>query len=98
MNLPIFTDKNDVFQLMQQRWASIINPFLSKAFVKGQLLPNVSLINGATVVNHKLGRIMQGWIIADQNAAASIYRSAAFNDLTLTLTSNASVTVNLWVF
>ena len=42
--------------------------------------------------------MQQGWIISDQSAAASIYRSAAFNDLTLTLTSSAPCTINLVVY
>lgn len=83
---------------MQNTWAALLDPIISIATNNMLLLKNVSLINGVTVVNHKLGRQMQGWIVADKNAAADIYRSAAFNPLTLTLTSNAAVVVNLVVF
>ncbi len=82
----------------QNQWASIINPVLSNPQNNAALLTGVVLKNGVTVINHKLGRKPQGWFIADQTAAAQIYRSAAFNDLTLTLTSNAAVTVSLGVF
>ena len=64
------------------------------------ILKNVSLKEASVpnVINHKLQRTQQGWFITDQNGAASIYRSQPFNSTTLTLTSNASVAVNLWVF
>jgi len=84
--------------LMQTQWAQQIDPVLTNILVSGQYLPEVQLINGVTVVNHKLSRKMQGFLICGQNAAANIYYSQPFNDINLTLTSNAVVTVNLWVF
>lgn len=84
--------------LMQTRWASILNPFLSNPLNDVQILENVALANGATKINHLLSRKQQGWFIVDQNATASIYRSQPFNDKTLTLTSSAAVTVNIGVF
>lgn len=84
--------------LLQTNWASILNPIIANPMSDGVFLKGVELINGVTVVNHLLQRKQQGWIIIDTNAAASIYRSASFNALTLSLTSNAAVTVNLYVF
>jgi hypothetical protein len=86
------------YDLHQTQWAQTLDPIVSKPLVQGSLLKNVALINGTTVVNHLLGRQMQGWCIADINGAATIYRSAPFSSTTLTLTSNAAVTVALWVF
>lgn len=86
------------FTMFQTRWKALLGPILSNPANQGLLLQNVKLINGVTVVNHLLGREMQGWIIADIDGAATIYRSAKMNDLTLTLTSNAAVTVSLEVF
>ena len=86
---------------MQQQWASQLNPLLSNQLTQGLLLHNVALINGTTVVNHKLGRPLVGWLIVGINAAATIYDSQATNptpQLTLILNSNAKATVNLWVF
>lgn len=94
MQLPILKNLPDVVT----RWKSILDPMLGRAYLNGQLLTGISLTNGTSTFNHKLGRKQQGWVITDQNAAASIYRSVDFNDLTLTLTSDAVVTVNLWVF
>lgn len=83
---------------MQTRWASIINPFLANPILSVQTLQAVSLINGVTTINHKLGQVQQGWFIIDINGAATVYRSQPFNDKTLVLTSNAAVTVNIGVF
>lgn len=86
------------WEIAQTRWASIINPLLINPISNPSILENIALINGVTVINHKLGRTQQGWFLSDIQGAATIYRSAAFNDLTLTLTSNAAVTVNIGVF
>lgn len=85
---------------MQTRWASQLNPVLANLLIQGQLLTNQSLINGDTVVNHKLGRTPQGWFIIAPNAAAAVFQTAYQPNptLTLILTSNAAVTCDIWVF
>lgn len=98
MKLAIFNTDDKNFSLMQTSWASAINPVLSSPLNNGLLLKGVPLATGVTVINHKLGRLLQGWQICDVNGAATIYRSAAKNDLTLTLTSSAAVTVDIFVF
>jgi len=94
MQLPLKLAK----ELMETKWKSIIDPFLSNPTNNISILNDVVLINGVTVIDHKLGRNMQGWFLVDINAAATIYRSAPLNDKTLTLTSNAVATVSLGVF
>lgn len=84
--------------LMQDRWASQLNPLLSNQITQGALLKDIFLVSGMTVINHLLGRKMVGWIISDITGAALIYRSAPLDDQTLTITSDSPVTVNLWVF
>lgn len=96
--LPKYQTPDQALTLLQSAWASIIDPFLKNPIFKGNILKSVALINGVTIINHLLSREQQGYIITDQNAAASIYRSAAFNDKTLTLASNAAVVVNLYVY
>lgn len=93
-----YQTSDQALTLMQNSWAAQLNPVISNVLVRGLLLTNVALINGATVINHLLSRTQQGWMIVDQNGAAQIYRSAPLNNKTLTLTSNAAVTVSLWVF
>jgi hypothetical protein len=94
MQLPI----NLTESLQQTRWKSILDPLLANPLNNISILEDVSLVTGANTINHLLGRMMQGWLILDINGAATIYRSEPMNDITLTLTSSANVTVNLGVF
>ncbi len=96
--LPIFTTDDKNLSMLQTRWATEINPLLRAPMSKGLILKEVILASGANVVNHLLGRTLQGWYVVDQNASVTIYRSAAKNDKTLTLTSSGAVTVDLFVF
>lgn len=98
MALNLFKSDDQTLMLMQKQWTSQLNPLLAVSLTQGSLLTNIKLINGASTFNHYLGKQMSGWMIADQNALASVYRSAPLNSQTLTLTSSASVTVSLWIF
>ncbi len=80
------------------RWKALLDPMLANPLNNASILNGVQLAIGATVINHKLGRPLQGWFILDIDGAATIYRSAPLNNLTLTLTSDAAVTVNIGVF
>lgn len=85
---------------MQTQWASTLNPVIANDLINGLQLTGKALINGTTTMNHTLGRKMVGWFVTDIDGVASIYkpRTAAFNEKTLTLVSNAAVTVNIWVY
>lgn len=85
---------------MQVQWAAALNPVIGNALVNGLQLTNVSLINGTTIINHRLARNMLGWFVTDIEAAATIYRpkTAPLNNKTLTLISSAAVICNLWVY
>lgn len=83
------------------RWKAILDVLISNRSLQSQILSNVLLANGTTVVNHLLGRDLTGWRIIRINGAASVYDQQATNqtpELTLVLTSNAAVTVSLEVF
>jgi hypothetical protein len=87
--------------MMANTWATALDPVIANPLVQGQLLTNVALANGTTIVNHKLGRKLIGWLIVGINGAATVYDNQASNQmpqLTLSLTSNAAVTANIWVF
>lgn len=83
---------------MQTRWKSILDILIKNPLNSVSILENVALINGVTVVNHKLSRVQQGWFLTDIQGVATIYRSASFNATNLTLTSSAAVVVNIGVF
>jgi len=80
------------------KWSAAINPVLANILLQGNAINGVKLINGATVINHGLGRMPIGFIITDLNANSTIYRSQPFTTTTLTLTSSAAATVNIWIF
>lgn len=97
-NLQQFQGGDQSFQLMQSAWSGVLNSFLKQPYLNGIVLPSIELAVGNNVINHKLGRSPQGWVQADIDGTSTIYRSAPFNSLTLTLYSSAAVTVSLYVF
>jgi len=86
------------WNLASDRWANIIEPVIQFPPNQGLLRKNVPLVIGDNVINTLLGKQQQGWIIIDQDAASQIYRSAPFNNLTLTLNSSAACNISLLVF
>jgi hypothetical protein len=87
------------WDLAAPRWASELNPVIALPILQGVLLKDISLTMGIPkVVNHLLQRQPQGWLITDNTASATVWRTAAFNILTLTLEASADTTVSLWVF
>lgn len=82
----------------QTKWAGTLNPIINSPLTNPLILQGIKIVAGDNVINHLLQRRQQGWIISDIDAAISLYRSQAFNDLTLTLTSSGNATVNLVVF
>lgn len=95
-NLP----KKQTLEQLQSKWPAILNPVIANLLVNGQLLTNQSLVNGTTVINHKLGRIPQGWFLVAPQAAATVFQATQQPNptLTLTLISNAAVVTGIWVF
>lgn len=101
MSLPIYKSDDQDLMLMQTKWAQELNPVLNSPLLAGRLIRNVALINGSTQVDHKLGRKLQGWMVIRKRGAAEIYDSQDSNSmpqLTLSLVSNADVSVDLYVF
>lgn len=84
--------------LANNKWAQSLNPIVASPISSASILQSISLTTGANTINHGLGRTMQGWFITDVNGVAIIYRSQPLNASTLTLTSSASVIVNIGVF
>ncbi len=77
-------------------------PLLRNPLVDGLILENIVLVTGQdNVINHKLGRQLQGWIVVGKNAAADIYDNQSNNsltNLTLYLRTTANCTIKLYVF
>lgn len=99
--LPIYQTSNKDLILLQNKWASILNPIISNQSIQSIILPNIALTAGLNIVNHKLGKKLTGWRIVRLRAAASIYDTQDTNsrgDLTLQLVSSAPVVCDLEVF
>lgn len=99
--LPIFQTSDRVLSQLQTQWSSQLNALLSSPSLNTSILKRVSLASGTTVINHLLGRDLQGWRIVRKRAAADIYDNQDQNqtpDLTLILVSSAAVVVDLEVF
>ena len=101
MSLPIQHTQDQDLMLMQTKWAASINPVINQPWNSGVLLKSIALVSGSNTINHKLGRILQGWVIVRQRSAATVYDTQDTNTmpaLTLKLTASANVTVDLLVF
>ena len=101
MSLAKFQSEDKSLMLLQTAWASVLDPLLKNATNNCSVLSSVQLQVGSNVINHKLGRKLQGWSIVRQRAAASVFDTQDVNPtpaLTLTLTSSAAVVVDLLVF
>lgn len=86
---------------MQTRWATILDPISESSIVHGSQLNDIKLTTGNNVVNHKLSRKLQGWLIVGIDGISSIYDTQATNQtpqLTLNLVSSADVNIALWVY
>lgn len=98
MQLPKILSDDQTLQLMQTKWASILNPLLAQPISNNNFLQNIAISTGNNVINHLLGRTQQGWILADTDGFAQIARNAPFNDKTLTLVSSGPCNISLVVF
>ena len=74
-----------------------IDALSSNPLMSGSLLSAIDLATGSNTINHKLGRKIQGWIIVDRSAAATLYRED-WDASVLKLNAGAPVTVTLYVF
>lgn len=87
------------WDLAQTKWASTLNPVLALPILNGLQIDGVNLAAGiARPINHLLQRVPQGWFLVDNTANTPIWRTQGFNQLTLTLQSNADTTISIWVF
>lgn len=88
-----------IWPLAQTKWAAILNPIISLPILNGNQISSISLVaNVPKVINHLLQRMPQGWILTDNTANTVVWRTASFNDLTITLEASANTTISFWVF
>lgn len=93
--------KKLMWDIAQDRWASILNPVIKNPSNNRSLLTNISLIAGTNVINHKMGQRLQGWNPVRIRASATFYDLQDDNqtpELTLVLVSSANVVIDIEVF
>lgn len=86
---------------MSNQWAAILDPVVNNPTVNTLVLKNQSLIAGSNVIDHRLGRKLQGWYVSRLRASATIYDTQDSNqmpDLTLVLVASAPVVADIVVF
>lgn len=86
---------------MQTTWAQQLDPIISNPLNNSIILQNISLITGVNVINHKLGRKLQGWTPTRIRAAATFFDQQDTNQtpqLTLVLVASAPAIIDLEVF
>lgn len=89
------------WELANPKWAASINPVLANPISQGLLIKGFVLATGDNVINHGLGRQLQGYIVILKSANVTIYDKQQINqmpDLTLVLTASGAATVSLYVF
>jgi hypothetical protein len=94
-NSDVVGQLNRFVTALSQYWQRIIN----NAELDYVDVNTTALTGGAnTQVAHKLGRKPVGWRITDIDAAATVYRAAAFDSSFLTLHASANCNVKLRVW
>lgn len=86
---------------MELHQQSVVDQFSKVAqvpFMNGVLISGLALTTGAANnVQHKLGKVPQGWFIFLQNANSVVWNGTPTATI-LPLNVSANVTVTLWVF
>jgi len=93
---------DSTLQRIQDNIANTLNPITQNPLINAQILPGIVLKVGPNVINHGLGRKLQGWSILRMRVVFSqVFDTQDTNltpDKTLLLNSSVLVTVDLEVF
>ena len=91
-----------VLNQLQDNIDQTLKPLINSEIGDGQLIENIFLpASTETLVEHKLGRELRGYIVVKRNAGSNIFDKQDVNiasDRFLILDTNVAVTVSLWVF
>ncbi len=101
MSLPIFQTPDRILSQLQTQWNAQISPVIEQPLVRGHLINNITLISGTNVIDHRLSRKLQGYIVVLKSANVTIYDNQSTNpmpDKTLILVASGPATISAWVF
>lgn len=79
------------------KWKSQLDPILANRLLQGNFLQNLDIKAGPNQVSHLLQRQPMGWIICDQTADSTFYRTSWDVNFINLVSSNAT-TASFWVF
>lgn len=98
--LPLFQSSIRELQMMNTQWKSILDPVLSIPMLSGIQLKNINVVSGNNVINHRLQRNYQGYLVTGMRGAfVQLYDSISQTpDLTLRLNSNGTAVLDLWIW
>lgn len=86
---------------VQRNISNVVDPIVKINILDGVLVQNISLDSSKdNVIDPKLGREVQGWIVTRKRSAADIYdkQDTSSSTKTLTLSTSSNVEIDLWIF
>jgi hypothetical protein len=87
------------WELANPKWAASLNPLLANPLVNGNLIQNIRVGSGNNVINHGLGRNIQGFMVIRNSANVTFYDAESSQpSLTFVLIASGSATISLYVF
>lgn len=87
------------WELANPKWAATINPVLANPIVNGNLIENFHVGSGNNVINHSLGRKIQGYQVVRNSANVTFYDAESSQpSLTFILIASGAATISLYVF
>lgn len=96
----VSTDDKDLAKV-QENVANFVEPLQNSQIWQGVLYKGISLSSASTtLVEHKLNRDPQGWIIVSKNANSNIWENntGVITKRFIGLDCSADVIVNIWIF
>lgn len=84
--------------MMQRNICNAVDSLSSISILDGIAIKSISLTAYTpTILEHRLGRAPQGWLVTDKNTDANVW-STNKTDKFLYLTSSMDTTISLWVY
>lgn len=88
---------SDELNKIQDNISYALDPIIGSPIINGVLLKNVVLKAGLNIVDHKLGRVPQGWIVVSPQANESMWSSGQTGS-SLLINASGPITSSFWVF
>ena len=92
---------NEEVTRLQSHIKTTLNPLLELPISDGVLLTDLSIATSDTVIDHKLGRQYEGFIITRLKSNSVIFESSSTNDTpdrTIILEASATATADIYFF